>query len=59
MDENKINLISAVQKIWLEYGGHVLTKKYKDTLEDTMVILKFFEILKYSLKDTLSLSEFL
>ena len=32
--KNRISLTSAVQNIWLKEGGHVLAKKYIDTLKD-------------------------
>ena len=31
--KNRINLLSAVRKIQLKEGGHVLAKKYIDTLK--------------------------
>ena len=31
--KNRINLLSAVRKISLKEGGHVLAKKYIDTLK--------------------------
>ena len=35
--KNRINLLSAVRKISLKEGGHVLAKKYIDTLNSSSV----------------------
>ena len=37
--KNRINLLSAVRKISLKEGGHVLAKKYMDTLKGSVVIV--------------------
>ena len=39
--KNRINLLSAVRKISLKEGGHVLAKKYIDTLKrfDSNILL--------------------
>ena len=38
--KNRINLLSAVRKISLKEGGHVLAKKYIDTLKRTALLLR-------------------